>query len=163
MCAGHDVLARAEQQEGTSAVRALGLALPEALVADERALLVADQSTDLDALERAVRDLAVDLGGRSDLGEDRPPDLEEVEHDRVPLERAQVHEQGTGCVRHLRDVQAASEAVDDPRLDRAEEQVVLLVRLPDVLMVVNHPPQLDGREVCGELQTRSVKRVWSDD
>jgi hypothetical protein len=58
----HDLAARAEEEERAGAVRALGLALFQALVAHERALLVTDESANGHARERPCGDLTVDLG-----------------------------------------------------------------------------------------------------
>ena len=180
-----DLRARAEQEERPRAVRALRLSLLQALVADERRLLVARETGDLHAVERATRTDPVDLRGRDYLGEDRVFDFEELEQDGVPLERVEVQEQRAGSVRDVSDVQvrllAAGETlegrmsswsarvpgtareeapyVDDPGLDGAEHEVVLLVRLAHVLVVVDHPPQLDGREVRRDGQPGAVART----
>lgn len=104
MLALYNVLTRAEEQEGTCAVGALRLTLGETLVTDKRGLLVTRESTDVHALERAIRDLAVLLGGRDDLREHRCLDTEELEQDGVPLQILQVHEQRARRVGHVADV-----------------------------------------------------------
>lgn len=105
MLALHDVSAGTEEQEGTSPIRALRIALQETFVADHRSLLVTGKPGDLDALERAVCDLAVHLGGGDDFREHGRLELEEAEEDGVPLERVEVHEQCARRVRDLSDVQ----------------------------------------------------------
>ena len=178
MLAEHDVAPRAEEQERARAVRALGLALPEALVPDERRLLVARKARDLDTLEDGALELAVHFGRGDDLREDGRLELEELEQGRVPLERVEVHEERAGRVRDIGNVQPVSvrgealqaglgtssggEAlgthVEDPGFNGAEHEVVLVVRLPDVLVVVNHPPELDSGEVRRDRKTRTAGR-----
>ena len=105
MLALDNVLACAEEEEGSSAIRALCFALLQALVADEGRLLVAGNTADLDALEGSVRELAVHLGRGDGLREDGVLDLEELEQDGVPLKRGEVHEERTGRVGNIGDVQ----------------------------------------------------------
>lgn len=73
-----DIMACAEQQEGTSAISALGLALCKALVPDKSSLLVSNQSTNLDALQRSSGKRTVDFGGRHDLGKNRLTEAKEM-------------------------------------------------------------------------------------
>ena len=180
MLAQYDVCTSAEEEERAGAVRALGLALLQALVPDKRSLLVTSDTGNLHALEDAARALAVYLRRGDDLGEDRLLDLEKLEQAGVPLERVEVHEQRAGRVGDVSDVQllvctagqtlgglasvsrAAMSApdthVDDPGLDSTEEQVVFLVRLADILVVVDHPPQLYRGEVGRDGQPRPGAR-----
>lgn len=65
------IVTGAEQQEGTRSIRALGFALPEALVTNESTLLVADKATNLHSLEDARGDVPVDFRRRYELGKDR--------------------------------------------------------------------------------------------
>jgi hypothetical protein len=46
--------------------------------------------------------------------------------------------------------------VDQPRLDGSEAEVVLFVRFLDLLVIVDHPFQLNRGEIRGKLQSRSV-------
>jgi len=51
MLAVHNLISRAEEQERSSSVGALGLTLLEAFIPNERTLLVADQATNRDAFQ----------------------------------------------------------------------------------------------------------------
>lgn len=107
MLAQNNVLTRAEQEESTSAVCALGLSLLQALVADQRALLITDETADRDALEGSLADLAVDLGGRDDLGENRLAEIKELEEAGLPLQSLDVHKEGSRGVGDLGYVKTA--------------------------------------------------------
>ena len=107
MLAENDVFARAEQEESTSTIGALRFALRQALVADQRALLVTDETADRDTLQRSLADFSVDLRGRDDLGKNRLAELKEFEKTRLPLQRLHVHEEGSRGVRDLSNVKAA--------------------------------------------------------
>lgn len=72
------VVTGAEQQEGTRSIRALGFALPEALVTNESTLLVADKTTNLDSLEDARGYASVDFRRRYEPGKDRLLQAEEL-------------------------------------------------------------------------------------
>lgn len=61
MPAINDIVTGTEQQESTRSIGALGFALPEALVANECALLIANKATNLNSLEAARCDIPVDL------------------------------------------------------------------------------------------------------
>lgn len=91
----NDIVTSAEQQEGPRAIRALGFALPETLIANECALLVTDKATNLDSLEDARGDTPVDFRRRYELGKDRLLQAEEFQEQGLPLERADVEEQCT--------------------------------------------------------------------
>lgn len=49
--------------------------------------------------------------------------------------------------------------VDKPRVDGTEHQVVFLVGIVNFLVVVQHPPQLDGREVSRQWETSASIRL----
>ena len=105
MLALDNVLTSAEEEESSSAIRALRFTLLQALVANKSCLLVAGNTADLDALEGSVRELAVHLGRGDDLREDGVLDLEELEQGGVPLESGEVHEERTRRVGDIGDVQ----------------------------------------------------------
>jgi hypothetical protein len=155
-----DLIAGVEQQESSSTISALGLSLGKALVPDQSTLLVTNKTTDRHSGERSRRDFTVDLGGGYDTGKARGTEVEELGEARVPLESLGVEEEGAGSVGDLSDVYAlgdtAEEVIGDPGLDSAEQEIILIVRLGDLGVVVDHPSQLDGREVCGELETGPV-------
>jgi hypothetical protein len=73
----HDLAARAEEQKRASPVCTLGLALCQALVPNKRRLLVANQATDGYTSEGSIRNVAVNLRGRDELGQDAFAELEE--------------------------------------------------------------------------------------
>lgn len=62
----NDVSASAEQEESTGAVSALGLTLLQALVSDKGSLLIPDQTSDRDTLQRSVCNITIDLRGRDE-------------------------------------------------------------------------------------------------
>lgn len=95
MSAVNDIVTSAEQQEGPRAIRALGFTLPETLVANECALLVADKATNSDSFEAARSDTPVDFRCRYELGKDGLFQAEELQEQGLPLERADVEEQCT--------------------------------------------------------------------
>lgn len=49
--------------------------------------------------------------------------------------------------------------VYDPRLDGTEQEVVFVVRFTNGIPMVNHPPELDGRKVCGKRQSGAGEDV----
>lgn len=117
MLTEYSLIASTEQQEGTSSIRALGLARAQTLVADQRSLLITGQTSDGDALQRAGRDVAVYLRGRCDFREYRSLQSEELEELGVKLHGVDVQQQSTRRVGNIRDVdttfKAACEALCD--------------------------------------------------
>lgn len=67
MIAFDDVTTGAEQEECTSAIRALGLTLFQAFVANQSALLITHETTDGDPCKGSRGDITVHLGGRDKL------------------------------------------------------------------------------------------------
>ena len=100
-----DIVARAEEKEGTSAIRALRFTLLQAFVSNKSGLLVASNTRDLDALQGAARKLAVNLRRGDDLREDGGLDLEELQEAVIPFKSVQVHEQSTRRIRDVGDVE----------------------------------------------------------
>ena len=78
MVAVHDIGARAEQQERAGTIRAFGFALSKALVTDERALLVANETTKRHAPEGPVRQISVHLARRDETRQNRYPYSEKL-------------------------------------------------------------------------------------
>ena len=124
MLAEHDILARAEQQERASAVRALRLALLETLVPDEGRLLVARESGDLHAFEHTAGAGAVHLGRGDDLREHGGLNLKEGREARVPLQRIEVHEQGSRGIRHVGDMEVLIRAACETLFSTRERSVI---------------------------------------
>jgi hypothetical protein len=110
MIAVHDIGACAEQQERAITICAFGLALSEALVTDERALLVTNEATERHALEGPVRKITVNLAGRDETWQDRFPYAEKVQKDRIPIECADVEQKRPRCIGHFADVLTGSHA-----------------------------------------------------
>lgn len=81
-----------EEQECTSSEGTFGFATFETLVTDQGALLISDQSTDRDTLQRAVCDVAVYMGSGNELRQYGMFQSEELQESRIPLEFLQVHE-----------------------------------------------------------------------
>jgi hypothetical protein len=73
----HDLAASAEEQKRASAVCTLGLALCQAFVPNQRRLLVANQATDGYTGEGSISNVAINLRGRDELGQDAFAELEE--------------------------------------------------------------------------------------
>jgi hypothetical protein len=112
MIAVHNICACAEQQECASTVGAFGLALSEALVTDERALLVPNEATKRHALEGPVREITVNLARRDETWQDRFPYAKEVQKDRIPLECADVEQKGPRCISHFANVLTCAHATE---------------------------------------------------
>ena len=123
----HNIGTSVEEQESASAVRALGLALVQTLVPHKRGLLITCQPSNLDPVQRSIGKCTVDLGRRHDLGKDRRPKAEELEHGRLPLERLQVHEERTGSVGHVGDMKVVLSATGET-LGRYRRHYVKLER-----------------------------------
>ena len=68
MVAVHNIGTRAEQQKRACAICAFGFALSKALIADECALLVADETTKRYTLEGPVRQVSIHLARRNETG-----------------------------------------------------------------------------------------------
>ncbi|KAH6609764.1 hypothetical protein Trco_003110 [Trichoderma cornu-damae] len=146
------------EQEAAGAVGVLGEAGREPLLAHQGGRLVAQAPGDLDAPEGGGGQGAVGLGvrgahdpGQRDLG---AVDAEPVNELRVVVERLEVHEhgpRGVGGIRHV-DVAggAAVELVGQPRVDGAEGEGAALVRLLDLVHVLEEPQQLADGRVRGE-------------
>ena len=112
MVAVHDIGASAEQQERAGTVRALCFALTKALVTDERALLVADETTKRYALEGPVRQISVHLARRDETGKNRLPYAEKLQKGRVPLECADVEQKGPRCIAHFANMLTGAHATE---------------------------------------------------
>ncbi|TKW52752.1 hypothetical protein CTA1_7517 [Colletotrichum tanaceti] len=141
------------EQEAAGAVRVLGEAGGEALLADEGGGLVAQAAGDLCAAQQGVVQRAVGLGvrGADDLGELDlcRVDAEPVDEVVVVLQRVDVHEHGARGVGGVRDVDVAGDAavelVDQPGVDGAKGQHAALVGVLDLGHVLEQPEELaDG-------------------
>ena len=110
MIAVHDIGARAEQQERASTICTFGLALSEALVTDERALLVTNEAPKRHALEGPIGKITVDLARRDKTRQDGFAYPEKLQKDRIPLERTDVEQKRPGCVGHFADVLTCAHA-----------------------------------------------------
>jgi hypothetical protein len=108
----HDVGARAEQQERATAMRAFGFALSKALVTDERALLVANETTKRHALERPLRQISAHLARRDETRQNRCPYAEKLQKDRIPLECADVEQMGPRCIAHFANMLTGTHATE---------------------------------------------------
>ena len=112
MVAVHDIGARAEQQERSRTVRAFGFALSEALVTDERALLVANETTKRHALEGPVRQMSVHLACRDEARQNRFPYAEELQKDRIPLECTDVEQERARCIADFANMLTGAHATE---------------------------------------------------
>jgi hypothetical protein len=110
MIAVYDIGACAEQQERASTICTFGLALSEALVTDERSLLVTNEATKRHALEGPVREITVNLARRDETRQDRFPYTEKVQKGRIPLECADVEQKRPGCVGDFANVLTGAHA-----------------------------------------------------
>jgi hypothetical protein len=112
MVAVHDIGARAEQQERAGTIRAFGFALSEALVTDERALLVANETTKRHALEGPVCQISVHLARRDETRKNRRPYAEKLQKGRIPLECADVEQKGPRCIAHFANMLTGTHATE---------------------------------------------------
>ena len=145
----HLLLARVHQHEAAGAVRALGVALAEARLAEQRRALVAERRGHRDAAERGG--LPVDLRGGADLRQHRPRHAERVQQRLVPVERLEAHQHRPAGVRRVGQV-AAGEVPDQPRVDRPEQDLARLGALAQPADRVQQPAELRGREVRRQRQ-----------
>lgn len=84
-----------EEQERAGSEGTLGLATLEALVPDQSTLLISDETANGHALQATICNVAVNVRGRNELGQDRSLQPKELQQSRVPLELLQVHEERT--------------------------------------------------------------------
>ena len=112
MVAVHDIGPRAEQQERASTIRAFGFALSKALVTDERALLVANETTNWHALEGPVSQISVHLARRDETRQNRCSYAEKLQKDRIPLECADVEQKRPRCIAHFANMLAGAHATE---------------------------------------------------
>jgi hypothetical protein len=114
MVAVHNVGARAEQQERAGGIRAFGFALSKALVTDERALLVANETTKRHALERPLRQISAHLARRDETRQNRCPYAEKLQKDvdRIPLECADVEQKSPRCIAHFATMLTGTHATE---------------------------------------------------
>jgi hypothetical protein len=110
MIAVHDIGACAEQQERAGTVCAFGLALSETFITNERALLVANEATERHTLERAIREITINFARRDKTWQDRFPNAEKAQKDRIPLECADVEQQRPRCIGYFADVLTGAHA-----------------------------------------------------
>ncbi len=162
---GDDLLTRVEEHEVAGAVGVLGRADVEARLPEGRRLLVAEDAGDRDVDEDARLARAVDLGRRADLGQHRERDADRLGGRGVPVEGAQVHQQGARGVRDVGDVDAAvarapGEVPQQPRVDGAEEQLPGLGARAGALDVVEDPARLGPGEVRRERQPGHVLEAF---
>ncbi len=133
------LLALVGQDEAARAVGRLGLAGPEAGLAEERRLLVARQTGERHA-RSADLGLADHTARRHDPRQHVARDTEESEQLAVPPDRIEPGQHGARRVGRVGDVhRAARQVPGEPALDRAEENVALDAG--------EQPLQLGGREV----------------
>lgn len=118
-------VARVAEHKATTPVRVLGLALFQAMLAHQCRLLVSKdlekfsfqcvprfaRSTETHPRDRYTpqrphRNLSIDFGTTSDLGQEIHGDFEIAAEGRVPLEGLDVHEHCSRSVGHVCDVQA---------------------------------------------------------
>ena len=145
----HGLLTGVHQQERAGAVGVLSLAGMVAGLAEEGGLLVAGRARDLDrAAEQRRIGLAVDAARGHRSREHAAGDIELLEDVVVPLQGVDVEEHGTrgvGVVGHV-DL-AARQLPDEPRLDRAEQQLAALRTLTRAGDVFEQPVDLRAGEI----------------
>ena len=159
---GEDGLAAGvHEHEVTGTVGVLRHALLEASLTEGCSLLVAQDTRDGGACEQTgCAAEAVHLGGGLDFGQHAHGDTHVSSDLRIPFEGADVHQQGTGCVGDVGDVNAAvnttGQVPDQPGVGVAEEQVAALCALAYAFNVVQDPLDLGAGEVGGEVQADDV-------
>ena len=149
------------EHEVTGTVGVLRHALLEASLTEGCSLLVAEDTRDGGAAEQTgCAAEAVHLGGGLDFGQHAHGDAHVCSDLRIPFEGADVHQQGTGCVGYVGDVNAAvnttGQVPDQPGVGVAEEQVAAFCALACAFNVVQDPLDLGAGEVGREVQADDV-------
>ena len=156
--------ARVHEHEAARAVRVLRHARLEAVLAEQCALLVAGCAGNRHRSAEDARDaLAIDAGRRLDFRQHSLRHVEVAEEVFVPMELVDVEEHRAGSVRIIRDMRfAAREFPDQPRINRAEQQLTLLGTLLRALDMVENPANLRCGEVCVNRQTRLLTHLFHE-
>ena len=150
-----------QQQEAARAVGALGLALLETALSDERGLLIAEHARDRDAVVRSWHPDRAErrrIARRRDRREHRARNPEQLELGIAPGRRAEIHAERPARIRHVGRVDAAvrtaAQIPDEPRVDRPREQLAAggaVARAGDVL---EDPRELRAGEVGRDRKAR---------
>src|SRR5699024_9148605 len=96
--------------------------------------------------------LTVDLGRRTDLGQDRGGDVHRLQDALIPLQGRQVHQHGAACVAHVGDV-APGQFPDDPGVHGAEQDFTAFGAFAQAVNVVQEPAALGPGGIGGQRQT----------
>src|SRR5438552_3810726 len=154
---GNGLLARVHQQEATSAVRIFYFAGPEARLPNQRRLLIAQDSGNGHALDRAVRDRAIDFASRFHLRQPASRNFKRAQKFIVPIQRFQIEELRAAGVCHICSVYAAagpaSQIPQKKRIDISEEKFAALRALRRPSNVFQYPSQFQAAEICAKRKT----------
>lgn len=145
------LLANVVEQETTSTVRVLGRARSEALLADQGRRLITETSSNLHALQGSLGKgtVCVCTRRRNNLGQPKlvAIEVEEAQQIVVVLTSVQVHEHGSRGICRVGDEDvlflSTVEVVDQPGVDGAEAQAILIVGLLYLGDVTQHPNELE--------------------
>ncbi len=156
MLRGHRFAADVHEHEATGAVRVLGEAAREAVLAEERRLLVPGDAGDRDGCAEDVGGGGpVDLGRRAHLRQDLARHVEQPEQFVVPRAGGDVVEHRTRGVARVGDVERAlRELPDQPGVHRAEGELAARRAGARAGHVVQDPAELAGGEVGVDDQAR---------
>ena len=116
---------------------------------EKRSLLVARDTHNARPVRHDIGRDATELPrAPANLGQHAARDVQKLEQLVVPIERVDIEEHRSACVRVIRrEHQSAREIEDEPRVDGAEEQLPGFGKLSRPAHVVQNPRDLGGREV----------------
>ena len=149
----HRASAGVQHEEAPGPERALCVAGREAGLPDERGVLVPERRGDGDAGDRRPG-LPVGLRRRPDLREHAAGTPIASSSSGSQSSVSQVHQQRPAGVGHVGDV-AAAQVPDQPRVDRAEQNLAGLGALAQSRDPIEQPADLRAREVRGHAAARS--------
>src|SRR6185436_5372137 len=136
------------------AVGVLRLAGPEARLADERRLLIAQDARDRHALDRFGAGDPVAFAAGANRRQHGAWNVERSEQLGVPVERVEVHQLGAarvGDVGHVQTaVHAARELPHEERVDGPEQRIAAPGALACAGDVVEQPADLQAGEIAGK-------------
>src|SRR5699024_10673472 len=138
-------------QESPGAVSALEITGIETGLTEQGCVLVAECRSHGHATEGTAA-LTVDLGGGTDLGQDRGGDVHRVQDAVISVQGRQVHQHGAARVAHVGDV-APGQFPDAPGVHGAEQDFTAFCALAQAVDVVQEPADLGPGEIGGQRQT----------
>ena len=121
---------------------------------NQRRLLIAQNSGNGHALDRAVRDRAIDFAARFHLRQHASRNFKCAQKFIVPIQRFQIEELRAAGVCHIRSVHTAAgpagQIPQKKRIDISEEKFAGLRALRRPANVFQYPSQFQAAEICAE-------------